>query len=341
MGPPRLNYEPADGRMSWGIHKNTSPPKRDSRPLPTVNRSNLEWGHSYAADVVNPDPRHSIMPPPLTGFATAPQIPPSPTEESVYSKRESHRSLTSRASTHNHGRSDEPRQLWDSRFSRDQQPSSIGHGGADLGRKPSGLSNPALRSAILSRASASVASLGHLSFQSGTTDHSLPPMPEGGLRLDFPLPPSPSTRVPTVMSSIPRASIGAGNVPGPSATKVLTPSRPSIKAFVSAPNLNKNSSSVFEYADYTHNSNYTTATATTTSGPSGGSGEHERRDTLRQTANWYDKPLWVWDGQSGPLPRIPTEQGGLGGDSWSQSQSQSQSRRSVTWDPADGVAMAL
>lgn len=394
MGPPRLNYEPADGHLSWGLGKSThatpSPPKRGSRALPALNRPNLEWGHSYAASTKNPNPRHSIMPPPPTGLRSGfvPQmpIPPSPTEESVYSKRESHRSLTSRASTHNNHnhnhdhKTDEPRQLWHSRFSRDQHAGSSSNdhadggggagGGADLGRKPSGLSNPALRSAILSRASASVASLGHLSFQSATTDHSLPPLPEGGLRLDFPLPPSPSTRVPTMLFSTPtpRTSMGpgvgfgAGNVPAPNITRPLMPSRPSIKAFVpttthttaSDANHDGNSSSIFEYADYTRTSEYTTTGTTgngegkgnpTTKGTGATAGnalnvnEPGGRDTIRQTANWYDKPLWVWDGQSGPLPRMPAENQGLDGQPWSQSQSGG--RKSARWDPTDGVAMAL
>lgn len=377
MGPPRLNYEPAEGHLSWGLNKSghatPSPPKRGSRALPALNRPNLEWGHSYAASTKNSNPRHSIMPPPPTGLRSGfvPQIPPSPTEESVYSKRESHRSLTSRASTHNNHKLDEPRQLWHSRFSRDQHAasSSNDHGGgagADLGRKPSGLSNPALRSAILSRASASIASLGHLSFQSGTTDHSLPPLPECGLRLDFPLPPSPSTRLPTMFFSTPtpRSSMGpgAGNVRAPSsnstATRPMIPSRPSIKAFVPTNN-DGNSSSIFEYAVYTRTSEYTTTGPTGTPGNGAGNGnaatkgagagpvagsslnvnEPGGRDTIRQTADWYDKPLWVWDGQSGPLPRIPDENQVLDGQPWSQSQGQG--RKSVRWDPTDGVAMAL
>jgi hypothetical protein len=138
-----------------------------------------------------------------------------------------------------------------------------------------------------------------------------------------------------------------GNVPAPNTTRPLMPSRPSIKAFVPNTNhLDGNSSSIFEYADYTRTSNYTTATTNARGGPSnaiatGSQYEPGGRDTIRQTADWYDKPLWVWDGQSGPLPRIPTDYSGWDGQSWRQSQSGGQSRKSVRWDPADGVARAL
>lgn len=310
LGPPRLNYEPVDGHLSWGLNQgvNATPPAANAA-LPLANRPKLEWGHSYAASTVNPNPRQTIMPQ-ARPFVPGPQIPPSPTEESVYSNRESQHSRAS-------GR--QSKQTWHNRFSRDPPPL------ADLNRKPSRLDNPDLRSAILNRASASVASLGHLSFQSGTTDHSLPPLPEGGLRLDFPLPPSPTSGTPSIAFPTPRISM-QGNVPPP-VNRSLMPPRPAIKP--SAPASVKPSSSIFEYADYTR-------TSAMTGGAS--ASDANARDTIRQTADWYDKPMWVWDGQSGPLPPIPTDQTEWDGTSWRQSQG----RKSVRWgDPADGVARAL
>lgn len=337
--------------MSWGLPRAAAtPPMGGTVALPGLaRRPQLEWGHSYAASTVNPNPRHSIMPPPppppaqpqsqsqaqaRRPFVPGPALPPSPTEESVYSRRDSHRSHGSRASAG----ARQSKQLWHNRFSRDHGRTSAG----DLGRKPSRLDNPDLRSAILNRASASVASLGHLSYQSGTTDHSLPPLPEGGLRLDFPLPPSPSTRAPSMAFPTPRISVPNAHsglaTTGPSVpppNRSLIPSRPSIKGFVpNSDHLDGNSSSIFEYADYTRTSGYGNGnvnglnTAPVTAGPS-------ERDTIRQTADWYEKPLWVWDGQSGPLPPIPTDHAQSDGQSFRQS------RKSVRWDMGDGVARAL
>lgn len=318
-GPPRLDYEPAGGHMSWGLNKsNAGTPPRTNAALSLALRPQLEWGHSYAASTVNPNPRDSVMPPNPRPFVPGPDIPPSPTEESVYSRRESHRSHGSRVSVR------QSRQSHHSRVSRDV-------GAADLGRKPSRTSNPDLRSAILSRASASVASLGHLSFQSGTTDHSLPPLPEGGLRLDFPLPPSPSTRVPTMTFPTPRISVpNAHTGPAGAPNRSLVPSRPSIKGagLSSNSNYNEAKSSIFEYADYSRTSGWNGA-------PTAGPSEPSARDTIRQTADWYEKPLWVWDGQSGPLPPIPNQGSNWDGQSWRQS------RKSVRWDPADDIARAL
>ena len=113
--------------------------------------------------------------------------------------------------------------------------------------------------------------------------------------------------------------------PGPGNRSLVPQRRPSDRK--PAPNI----SAVFEYADYTRQS---------TAGPVSVGGEGVR-DTIRQTANWYEKPLWVWDGQSGPLPRIPTDHGVLEGLDQRQSQAQGQGRKSVKFDPADGVARAL
>lgn len=310
VGPPKLDYQPPQGHMSWGLQQPPAGGGSRSRP-------NLEWGHSYAASTVNPNPRYSIMPPlpPSSSqnrpFVPGPIIPPSPTEESVYSKRDYQRS----------GReSRQSRQSKQSFHSRHRQSGSNLNPG--LNRKPSRNSNPDLRSAILSRASASAASLGNWSIHSSTSDRSIPALPEGGLRFDFPLPPTPSSRAPTMVSVPPPPPPKPGN-------RSLVPQRrPSDRK--PAPNI---PSSAFEYADYTRES---------TAGPVSVGGEGVR-DTIRQTKDWYEKPLWIWDGQSGPLPRIPTDHGMLDGADWrqSQAQGQGQGRKSVKFDPADGVARAL
>lgn len=318
VGPPRLDYQPAQGHMSWGLQ----------RPAVggggTKSRPNLEWGHSYAASTINPNPRNSVMPPlPPSSlnrpFISGPLIPPSPTEESVYSKRDSHhsgresrQSRRSKQSFHSH--SHRNRQSGQSNLNPNSNPVA-------LNRKPSRNSNPDLRSAILSRASASAASLGDWSMHSGTSEHSIPALPEGGLRFDFPLPPIPTTRAPTMVSVPPPPPAKSGN-----GNRSLVPQRrPSDRK--PAPNI----SSVFEYAHYTRES---------TAGPVSVGGEGQR-DTIGQTANWYEKPLWIWDGQSGSLPRIPMDHGMLGGSDWRRSQAQEQGRKSVKFDPADGVARAL
>ena len=313
VGPPKLDYQPPAGHMSWGLQR---PPLSGGR---SKSRPNLEWGHSYAASTTNSNPRRSVMPPlpPVKQnqnrpFVPGPVIPPSPTEESVYSKRDSNRSgresrqsRPSRLSSHSH------------RNRQSGQSSSTPNPPSGLNSKPSRISNPDLRSVILSRASASAASLGDWSIHSGTSGHSVPALPEAGLRFDFPLPPTPSTRAPTMASVPPPPPPKTGN-------RSLVPQRrPSDRK--PAPDI----SSVFEYADYARES---------TAGPASvGEGQ---RDTIRQTANWYEKPLWIWDGQSGPLPRIPTDHGMLDGSDWRRSQAQ-QGRRSVRFDPADGVARAL
>jgi hypothetical protein len=312
VGPPKLDYQPAQGHMSWGLQR---PPVGSG----SKSRPNLEWGHSYAASTVNPNPRYSVMPPlpPSSSlnrpFVPGPIIPPSPTEESVYSKRDSqHSGRESRQSR-------QSRQSFHSHRNRQSAQGQSNLNPTPLNRKPSRNSNPDLRSAILSRASASAASLGNWSMHSGVSDHSIPALPEGGLRFDFPLPPTPSTRTPTMVSVPPPPPPKPGN-------RSLVPQRrPSDRK--PAPNI----SAVFEYADYTRES---------TAGPVSVGGEGVR-DTIRQTADWYEKPLWVWDGQSGPLPRIPTDHGVLAGLDQRQSQAQGTGRKSVKFDPADGVARAL
>jgi len=306
VGPPKLVYQPAQGHVSWGL-----PRPSVGGASGTESRPNLKWGHSYAASTVNPNPRYSVMPPlPPTSaqnrpFVPGPIIPPSPSEESVYSRRDSQ---------HSGRKSRQSRQSRQSfHVNRKRQ-----SGQSNINRKPSRTSNPDLRSVILSRASASAASLGNRSMHSGVSDHSMPALPEGGLRFDFPLPPDSSTRTPTMVSVPPPAP------PKPANRSLVPQRRPSDRK--PAPNI----SSVFEYADYTRES---------TAGPVSVGGEGVR-DTIRQTADWYEQP-WVWDRQSGPLPRIPTDHGNLEGSGWRQSQAQGQGRKSVKFDPADGVARAL
>jgi hypothetical protein len=306
VGPPKLDYQPA-GHTSWGLSRQGQQGELGIRPK-------LEWGHSYAASTVNPNPRVSVMPPLPPSFphpkpfVPGPAVPPSPTEESVYSlSRHSHNgreSRQSRASTR------QSKQSFHDRHSNSNQfnPSPAG-----VNRRPSRTSNPDLRSAILSRASASAASLGNWSIHSGTSEQSLPPLPEGGFKFDFPLPPTPTrTHTPNVsIPSVPLPQTGNSN-------RNLIPS-PGRKPVPNVPQ-----SSVFEYGDYTRESTAEVGPSRSETGES----------TIRQTANWYEKPLWIWDGQSGPLPRIPTDHGRLDGDGW-------QSRKSVRWDAGDGVARAL
>ena len=311
VGPPKLDYQPAQGHMSWGLQR---PPVGGASG--TISRPNLEWGHSYAASTVNPNPRCSVMPPlPPTStqnrpFVPGPIIPPSPTEESVYSRQDSQHSGRDSSQSRQSMRS---KQSFHSHRNRQS-----GQANLSLNRKPSRISNPDLRSVILSRALASAASLGNWSMHSGVSDRSIPALPEGGLRFDFPLPPDPSTRTPTMVSVPPPAPPKTGN------QSLVPQRRPSDRK--PAPNI----SSVFEHADYTRES---------TAGPVS-VGREGVRDTIRQTADWYEQP-WVWDRQSGPLPRIPTDHGILGGSDWRQSQAQGQGWKSVKFDPADGVARAL
>jgi hypothetical protein len=309
VGPPRIDYQPPQGHMSWGL---------PAAGAGLGSRPKLEWGHSYAASSINPNPRQSVLPPlpPPTPqarpFVPGPIIPSSPTEESIYSKRDSRHS--GRESRH----SRQSKQSFHSR--RSIVPSPL----PGLNRKPSRTSNPDLRWAILSRASASAASLGNWSMHSGASDHSIPALPEGGLRFVFPLPPTPSTRAPTMYQpSVPppppsNKGQGQGN------RALIPPPKRGSGGRKPVPN-----SSVFEYEDYTRESTI----------PQSDAGRDADRDTIRQTANWYEKPLWIWDGQSGPLPRIPTDHDMLDGSDWRQSHNQN--RKSVKWDPADGVARAL
>jgi len=309
VGPPRIDYQPTQGHMSWGLPAAAG----------LASRPKLEWGHSYAASSINPDPRKSVMPhvpiptPQARPFVPGPIIPSSPTEESVYSKRDSQRS--GRESRH----SRQSKQSFHSR--RSIIPSPL----PGLNRKPSRTSNPDLRSAILSRASASAVSLGNWSMHSGVSDHSIPALPEGGLRFDFPLPPTPSTRASTMyQASVPPPPPPKPQGQGQGNRALIPPSKRGSGGRKPVPN-----SSVFEYEDYTRESTV----------PQSEAGRDADRDTIRQTANWYEKPLWIWDGRSGPLPRIPTDHGILDGSDWRQSQGHN--RKSVKWDPADGVARAL
>lgn len=326
VGPPKLNYKPPASHMSWGLPRDGT----NAGPDALARRPKLEWGHSYAASSLNPNPRQSMMPqPPVPKpFVPGPQIPPSPTEESVYSKRESQHSRASRQSARQSRQSNQHQ----NRYSVYNHGNNEGLGysltpGTGLNRQPSSnrSSNPDLRSAILSRASASAASLGGWSIHSGVSEHSLPPLPEGELRFDFPLPPTPGSRAATMVS-----------VPEPR-TQQAPPDRPRVSPRKDVPQSQSNmQSSVFEYEDYSRQSTVAGPVVPPTSARSAAGGRSESgRDTIRQTANWYEKPLWIWDGQSGPLPRIPTDNGMLDGSAWRQSQ------KTVRWDPADGVARAL
>jgi hypothetical protein len=313
VGPPKLNYEPAGNHMSWGLPRDASGSEALAR------RPQLEWGHSYAASSINPNPRQSVMPqPPLPRpFVPGPQLPPSPTEESVYSKRESQHSKTSRQSARQSRQSNQNRY---SVYSNDIGPGYNLTPTIGLNQQPSSnrSSNPDLRSAILSRASASAASLGGWSAHSGMSERSLPPLPEGGLRFDFPLPPTPGSRAATMVS-----------VPEPRVLQAST-SRPLLPTRATDMQTQANmQSSVFEYEDYTRQSTGPVAPSESARG------EASARNTIRQTPDWYQKPLWMWDGQSGPLSPIPTDNGKLDGSDWRQS------GKPPSWDLTDNVARAL
>jgi hypothetical protein len=75
VGPHRLDYQPAQGHMSWGLQRPAA------GGAGTKSRPHLEWGHSYAASTINPNPRNSVMPPlPPSGlnrpFIPGPLVPP-------------------------------------------------------------------------------------------------------------------------------------------------------------------------------------------------------------------------------------------------------------------------